>query len=168
MKNIDYKKFKIVNYEIKYATAIETMENNQWGKWYESIDNVVNEHEVIRVALYDNDFVGVTYGNIEGSNSFLLDVICIEPKYQKKGFGTLMLDDFIQEVKAKFDIVSIKAELVYFNGIANSQKLLENKGFKKYKQPEKGYWGKLYPEVFCTGCNHCPCECTTLFYELIV
>lgn len=167
MEHIDYSKFKIIDYNKSYADLIDNMEINQWGVWgEESIDEFVGENEIIRVALYNNEFAGVAYGNIEDSNCFWIDVICLVPKFQKCGFGTLILNDIIKTAKTRFKIKKIKTESVYVNGHSNSKKLLENRGFKVYKTSEKGYWGKLYPDVFCTECSHCPCECTTLFYEL--
>ena len=167
MENIDYKKFKIVDYENKYAKLIDDMEIEQWGEWgEESIDDFVSETEIIRVALYNDEFVGVAYGELDGDKSFWIDVICLVPRFQKCGFGTFMLEDIINVAKSKFNVNTIKTESVFVNGHSNSKKMLENTGFKVYKQQEKGYWGKLYPQVFCTECNHCPCECTTLFYEL--
>ena len=163
---MNIEKFKIVDYESRYAKDVDDMEINQWGEWgEESIDDFVNENEIIRVALYDNDFVGVSYGNFE-IDHFWIDVICIVPKYQKQGFGTLMLDDIINVAKSKFNINLIRTESVYVNEKSNSKKMLEYRGFKTYKKQEKGYWGKMWPNVFCTECNHNPCECITLFYEL--
>ena len=167
MEVIDYNKFKIVDYEKKFADLIDQMEVNQWGQWgEESIDDFVNPNEIIRVAIYDNEFVGCAYGELQNDNSFWIDVICIVPKFQKCGFGTLMLKDIINVAKTKFKIKTIKTESVFVNEHSNSKKMIEKAGFSVCRQQEKGYWGKLYPQVFCTECNHCPCECTTLFYEL--
>lgn len=159
--------FKIVDYEKKYANSIDKMEINQWGKWgRESIDEIVNDKEIIRVALYDNEFVGCVYGEFQNDNYFWIDVICIVPKYQKCGFGTLMLKDIIREAQSRFNANLIRTESVFVNEHSNSKKMLENNGFNIYRQQEKEYWGKIYSEVFCAQCNHSPCECTSLFYEL--
>ena len=167
MKNLDYSKFKIVDYEKKYSKAIDEMEINQWGSWgEESIDDFVSETEIIRVALYNNEFVGVAYGKLTKESFFWIDVICLVPKFQRCGFGTLMLKDIIQLAKDKFHINLIRSESVLVNGHSNSKKLFEQNGFSMYKQQEKGFWGKIYPDVFCTECNHKPCECSTLFYQL--
>lgn len=156
----------IVNYSPKWAKDIDHMESNEWGDWgTESIDDMIDEKEIIRVALLDNTFVGVTYGRLIDDQTFWLDVICILPAFQKRGFGTRMLQDMTHYVKEKYHVKRITTEAVLWKGKSNSKKLFENFGFSFIKA-EDGFWEKEYPDTFCKNCHHNPCKCTTLFYQL--
>lgn len=162
----DSTKLTIVNYSPTYAKDIDEMESNEWGDWgTDSIDDMVDDKEILRVALLDNQFVGVTYGRLQEDDTFWLDVICILPEFQKRGFGTIMLQDMIEYVRHHYGVKRITTEAVLYNGHSNSKKLFENFGFT-FLKAEEGFWEKEYPNTYCKNCHHDPCRCTTLFYEL--
>lgn len=161
------KNFKIIDFDKKYSDDIFKMESSQWGVWGDEAKiNSVQKNEIIRIALYENKFAGIVRGFNE-KDFFKVYIICILPEYQKKGFGTLMLKDFLEKAKEKFNPKLFTTEIISVLGHANSKKLFENFGFKLAKE-YKGYWGKQFPNVFCTECNRKPCICDALIYELKV
>lgn len=162
----DSTKLTIVNYSPTYAKDIDEMESNEWGDWgTPSIQDMVDDQEVLRVALLGDTFVGVTYGRLVDNDTFWLDVICILPEFQKRGYGTIMLQDMIEYVRHHYGVKRITTEAVLYKGHSNSKKLFENFAFT-FLKAEEGFWEKEYPNTYCKNCHHNPCRCTTLFYQL--
>ena len=153
---------KIEDWQDKYTKQIDEMEYAQWGDWGSSIKEYVSKKAIIRVALYNDNFAGVAYGQLI-KDFFWVNVICILPQYQKMDIGTMLMNDIMDQAIIKFGVSKFEAESVLVNGKSNSKKLIENSGFV-LKCQEKGFWGKKHPEVFCTECNKKPCECNALFY----
>lgn len=157
---------EIVDYQDKYAKLIDDMVSAQWSNLGNSIRDYACKKSIIRVALCNGDFAGVAYGQLI-KEFFWLNAICLLPKYQKLGIGSMLMSDIISKAASKFNISKIEAESVLSNGKSNSKKLLENSGFV-LKGKEERFWGKKHPDAYCNECNKKPCECVALFYEKLL
>lgn len=161
----NYMEVKIIEFNKKYSDEIYKLQTEQWGVWDdESKIQKAQQNEIILIALYKKQFAGFVTGQLE-KDIFHLKINCVKPCFQKLGIGTLLLKAIIEKAKALFNFAKFRAEAISVYGKCNAKKLLENFHFNHIRT-DKGYWGKLYPEVLCLECFKKPCECDSLVYEL--
>ncbi|MGY3316876.1 L-amino acid N-acyltransferase YncA [Peribacillus simplex] len=82
------------------------------------------------VAVYDEQVVGFTnfISNYFGNNQSVLAAIYIEPRYQRKGFGTMLLNNVIEQLPQSSKLF---ADIERQN--KGCRKFFETKGFMLHK-----------------------------------
>lgn len=157
----------IINFEKKYEREIKDTETNYWGQWEDNtIENGIDKYDLFLIALVNNKYAGHIYGNFVG-DLFYFDVIIIKDEYRNNGVGTKLLEETIKKLKINnFKTIVTTAEHIDNNDIL-LKPLLEKFNFKAITDI-KGYWGSLYPNVFCDCCKSKPCKCiATVFMKKI-
>lgn len=156
---------RIIDFDKKYSKDIYELETSQWGVWgNEAYITEVKEDEIIIIALCDDKFAGLSTGRLE-EDVFHLLISCIKPEFQKMGIGTILLDEMMKRASEKFSFSKFRAEAISVYGKCNAKKVLTNAGFE-IARIDKGFWGHLSPDVFCTECMKKPCECDSVVLEL--
>lgn len=152
----------LVDYEERYADALNKIEEQQWGKWCTGdIRDTITEHTYIKLAKAGEDIVGIGYGKRIG-NVFYIQVIVIKPQYQHNHIGSMFMDYFINYAKL-LQLSNIVCEGVLVNNKMNIENLMKKYDFKELIRI-KDYWGYKYPDVWCKECNSKPCKCTNVIF----
>ena len=158
---------KIIDYIDKYKDDLMLLQQHQWGANSDSDEIFLDiDNYLIKLVLNDDVLVGTIIYHFIEKDVIYLDMIVIDKQNQKKGIGTLLLNDLISFAKQN-NAKLIETRVVDVYGVANSKKLLENFGFIK-GETINNYWGKLNPEFSCIECGKCPCECTMHEYYKIL
>ena len=149
------------DYTRDYKNQLIYLENFQWGEGSDSDYHTNIDKYIIKLAVVDNKAIGCCVSHKE-KDYFYIDMITILPEFQKFRIGTHFLKDAINCAMSngynRVECVAIEAK-----NHVNSQKLLENFGFKRTESIEK-YWGRLLPNFYCKECEHSPCICTMHHY----
>ena len=84
-------------------------------------------------------FDGEEVIGFSGTNEKNLEMLFIDPKHFKKGYGTKILQSLIQENKVQYVDVNKDNQ--------NAVKFYIKNGFKKYKESQKDEQGRDYPTL---------------------
>jgi len=137
-----------------YKNAIKTMLNNnifQWDEFYpdkEILENDINKKQLYKITLnndiistfainkeYDMDYLDGKW-EYNGNDFVILHRLCVNPKYQNKGFGTktiLRIEEYLKDNGIK----SIRLDTFSKNPIA-----LRLYGKLGYKKTGEANWRK--------------------------
>ena len=84
--------------------------------------------------------------------------ILIKEEFRNKKVGTFLLENTIIILK-RMNIKNIVTSAEYNSqGDILLEPLLVKFGFKKIVDIN-GFWGSIYPSVYCDDCNSLPCNC---------
>ena len=154
---------RIVNFDEKYISEIDELEDTYWGKWgSNSIKDEYNKYNLFLVALVNNKYAGHLYG-INIGDLFYFDVIIVKEEYRNNGVATKLIEktvDILKNSNFKTVVTTVEKLKNRKNHLAS---LLQKYNFEEITDI-KGYWGKLYPDVLCNECNSKPCECVATVY----
>ena len=106
--------------------------------------------------LKDSKYAGHLYGKFIG-DLFYFDIIFIRKEFRNQKLGTFLLDNLIKELKVK-KIKNIVTTAEYIGNNIALEPLLLKFEFNKIIDIN-GFWGSLYPNVYCEECASKPCKC---------
>ncbi|MCH5166697.1 MAG: GNAT family N-acetyltransferase [Erysipelotrichales bacterium] len=148
---------EIIDYQDTYSDVIDNEEANYWGEWNStSIKETEEKYDVFKIILKDNNYAGHLYGNMIG-DLFYFDIILITEKCRKQGIGTYLLENLINELK-DLGCKNIVTTAEYINENIALEPLLLKFSFEKMIDIN-GFWGSVYPNVYCKDCCSLPCKC---------
>ena len=81
----------------------------------------------------------------------------IKEEFRNQKLGSYLLENLIKELKTK-KIKSIATTAEYLNNQITLEPLLLKYKFKKIIDIT-GFWGTIYPDVYCDSCHSNPCNC---------
>ena len=97
----------------------------------------------------------------------IVKTIAIHPNYQRKGFGTQLLKQVVQQINSQPTISS-----VYYPSWIESEsdgfsKTVKNEGFKEIKLYQN-FWlnDSLKHNYTCIRCGNPPCKCSMQLYRM--
>lgn len=153
-----------VDYKEKYLQEMDQLEDNFWGlEEQESIQDEIDKNSLIRVALNEeNRVVGFIHAQVIGD---LLEIhnILIKENYQKRGIGSHLLKEILEQGKMLGMKNSIANAVVIKGEYINSEKLLLNFGYKPIYRVND-YWEAIYPGYYCKQCDSNPCYCDNVVF----
>lgn len=149
---------ELIDYTEKYSDIIDIEESKYWGEWDKtSVKTTISNYDVFKIVLKDKEYAGHLYGNFVG-DLFYFDVILIKEEFRNKNVGTFLLENIIIDLKNK-NIKNIATSAEYNSqGNILLEPLLLKFGFRKIIDIN-GFWGSIYPDVYCEDCNSLPCNC---------
>ena len=148
---------KVIDYQDNYSTIIDSEEKNYWGRWDKtSIKDLKDKYNIFKIVLKDDDYAGHLYGKMIG-DLFYFDVILIKEKYRNQGIGSYLLEFLIDELK-KLGCKNIITTAEYIEDNISLEPLLLKYSFEKIIDIN-GFWGSIYPKVYCEECKSLPCKC---------
>lgn len=149
---------ELIDYNEKYSDLIDIEESKYWGEWDRtSVKNTMNNYDIFKIVLKDSEYAGHLYGKFIG-DLFYFDVILIKKEFRNKKVGTFLLENTIIDLKKK-NIKNIATSAEYnLQGDILLEPLLLKFGFKKIIDIT-GFWGSIYPDVYCEDCKSLPCNC---------
>lgn len=154
--------FKIINYIDKYATQVNNLDEEYWGKCEtDKVAKEIKKNDIVKIALIDDMVVGLLHFKQIGD---LIDCyhILVKDKYQHQGIATNLMEYALNEVKNR-TVKTLIAHAVEHDGIVNAQRLLEKFHFKQiYKV--NNYWNSLYPNEYCKQCGNNVCHCGVVVF----
>ena len=155
------KEIELIDYDEKYADAIDAIEKKEWGVNNGGIKEEIKNNLVIKLARHHEEIVGVAYGKVIG-DLFYIEVIIIKPEYQHQHIGSLFMDYIIFYAKTHH-LANILGEGVCTNGYLNVECLMRKYHFKEVLRV-KSYWGARWPQYECNACGQKPCVCTGVIF----
>lgn len=148
---------EILDYNEKYSEQIEEEETKNWGQWDKShIKDIIDNYDIFKIVLKDSKYAGHLYGKFIG-DLFYFDIILIKEEFRNQKLGQFLLSNLIKELKSK-KIKNIATTAEYIKNSITLEPLLLKFEFNKIIDI-KGFWGSLYPNVYCKDCNSKPCKC---------
>lgn len=148
---------EIIDYDERYSEQIDIEESKYWGLWDKSnIKDTVSNYDVFKIVLKDSKYAGHLYGKFIG-DLFYFDIILIKEEFRNEKMGTFLLDNLIKELKAR-KIKTIATTAEYIGDAITLEPLLLKFDFTKILDIN-GFWGSLYPNVYCEECDSTPCKC---------
>lgn len=155
---------KIVDYNDIYLNQIILEEKKYWGNWdCTSVKDDLDKYDIFKIVLKNNEYAGHLYGKFIG-DLFYFDIIIIKEEFRNQKLGSFLLDNLINELKER-GIKNIATTAESINNKIPLEPLLLKFNFKKIIDIN-GFWGSLYPDVYCDDCNSNPCICrATLFIK---
>lgn len=154
---------ELIDYTEKYSDFIDIEESKYWGEWDKtSVQNTTDNYDVFKIVLKDGQYAGHLYGKFIG-DLFYFDVILIKEEFRNKKIGTFLLENVIIDLKKKnYKSIITSAE---YNSQGNVllEPLLLKLGFKRIIDIN-GFWGSIYPDVYCEECNSLPCNCKAAIF----
>lgn len=154
---------KVIDYNEKYSNNINKEERLYWGKWDGTLINEnINKYDVFKIVLYDDKYAGHLYGKTIG-DLFYFDIFIIKESYRNKKIGSYLLEKLINELQEKNYKTIVTTAEYNFNGNINLYPLLTKFNFNKIIDI-KGFWGSLFPNVYCEECNSLPCKCKAALF----
>lgn len=148
---------EIINYQDNYSDIIDIEEANYWGKWDKmKIKDARKKYDIFKIVLKDNDYAGHLYGRMIG-DLFYFDVILIKEEYRNQKVGSYLLENLINELK-NLGCKNIVTTAEYIDDTIALEPLLLKYSFEKILDIN-GFWGSIYPKVYCEDCNSLPCKC---------
>ena len=153
---------EIINYDEKYSEQIDIEATKYWGQWDKSsIKDNASNYDIFKIVLKNSEYAGHLYGKIIG-DLFYFDIIIIKEEFRNQRLGTFLLDNLIKELKAK-QIKNIATTAEYIVNTITLEPLLLKFDFNKIMDIN-GFWGYLYPNVYCEECDSNPCKCTAAVF----
>lgn len=155
---------KTVDYNDIYLNQINLEEKKYWGNWdCTSVKDNLDKYDIFKIVLKDSEYAGHLYGKFIG-DLFYFDIIIIKEEFRNQKLGSFLLDNLINELKER-GIKNIATTAESINNKIPLEPLLLKFNFKKIIDIN-GFWGSLYPNVYCDDCNSNPCICrATLFIK---
>lgn len=154
---------ELINYNDKYFDEIDKEEKKYWGEWDNTSSALTNkEYDVFKIVLFDGLYAGHLYGKLIG-DLFYFDVILIKEEFRNKKIGTFLLENLIIELKNNNCKNIITTAEYNKQGILLLEPLLTKLGFNKIIDIN-GFWGSMYPNVYCDECNSLPCKCKAAIF----
>lgn len=156
------KMIEIIDYNEIYSEQIDIEESKYWGQWDSShIKDNIDNYDVFKIVLKDSKYVGHLYGKLIG-DLFYFDVIVIKKEFRNQKLGTFLLDNLIKELKSN-GIRNVVTTAEYIKNRIALEPLLLKFDFNKIIDIN-GFWGSLYPNVYCQDCNSKPCKCKAVVF----
>jgi ribosomal protein S18 acetylase RimI-like enzyme len=96
----------------------------------------------------------------------VIKTIAIHPNFQRKGYGTKLLQHIIHKIEIQKNACSIYYPAWKESACDGFCKLLINKGFKEVKE-YKNYWSadSVQNNYSCVKCGNPPCNCTMVLFK---
>jgi len=139
---------KVENIEAERLTELTIRSKAYWNYGAEQIEKwrsdltispkYIDENEVYKLLIND-ELIGY-YAFIDlGEKTVTLDNIFIDPKYIGKGYGKVLMEDFLDRIqKIGFKKVILKSD-------PNAEKFYEKLGFKVVGQSESSIKNRFLP-----------------------
>lgn len=92
--------FKITNYIDKYATQVNNLDEEYWGKCEtDKVAEEIKKNDIVKVALVDDMVVGLLHFKQIGD---LIDCyhILVKDEYQHQGIATKLMEYALNEVRS--------------------------------------------------------------------
>lgn len=153
--------FELIDYNEKYSNIIDIEESKYWGEWDKTSVKNTN-YDVFKIVLKDKEYAGHLYGNFIG-DLFYFDVFLIKEEFRNQKVGTFLMERLIIDLKKK-NCKNITTSAEYNSqGDILLEPLLLKFGFKKVIDIN-GFWGSIYPYVYCEDCKSLPCNCKAAIF----
>ena len=121
----------LVDYDVKYADAINEIRIDEWGKDCAiDIRKKITKNSHIKVAKQNDLVVGFGSGKIIG-DAFYLDSIVIKKEFRNKSIGSMLLNYFINYAR-KLNLANIVCEGVLSNEKMNIAPLMKKYNFEEF------------------------------------
>ena len=99
-------------------------------------ENAIKDSVIIKKAIYDNKAVGM--GRVIGDGLYYLVVdVVVDPRYQKRGIGTRIIDAIIEEIENRTE--KGQSSSINLMSMAGKEEFYEKCGFTKVPFGYTGY-----------------------------
>lgn len=153
---------KIINYIDQYATQVNELDEEYWGKCETAtVTEEIKKNDIAKIALIDDTVVGLLHFKQIGD---LIDCyhVLVKNQYQRQGIATALMKHALNEVGNR-SVKTLIAHAVEHDGIINAQRILEKFQFRQiYKVTN--YWNSLYPNEYCKQCDSNVCHCGVVVF----
>ncbi|MGY0393114.1 GNAT family N-acetyltransferase [Bizionia sp. KMM 8389] len=140
---------KAIQIDAKYLTELTIRSKSHWNYSKKQIENwrddltisegYLTEKEVYKLIDRENQIIGY-YSYFEIENLIVkLENLFVEPKFIKRGFGKILMTDFLQRIQ------KTKIEKIILDADPNAEKFYKQLGFKTIGKLETSIKNRFLP-----------------------